>query len=357
MAVPAYISIWGTFLLVAVWYASNIATVISNKWLLSRSGFDRPVFLTLCHMIACVLLALVASGWQPIAHLKNWRQGMRIAGLSIIFLSTIVLGNASLIYIPVNFNQAIGATTPFFTALLAFVFQGAREHWIVYCSLLPVVGGVIINSHGEPLFHTLGVTLCVMSVCGRAIKTVVQSMLMTEGDKMDPMSLLFYMAVFAVGMLLPVIWLLEPAALGEAIQLYSTQKEFGLALLCNASLAYSTNLLNFMVVKYTSALTMQVLGNAKGVVGSVVAVLIFQNAVTAQSVLGYAVTVAGVYWYSAAKKHYKPSPQEPLTGPSKVAQDAASALVHREQLSPQRVSTPVADHPPGTRTSHFREHP
>ncbi len=29
-------------------------------------------------------------------------------------------------YIPVNFNQAIGATTPFFTAILAYLFQVGR---------------------------------------------------------------------------------------------------------------------------------------------------------------------------------------------------------------------------------------
>jgi hypothetical protein len=37
----------------------------------------------------------------------------------------------------------------------------------------------------------------------------------------------------------------------------------------------------------------QVLGNAKGVVGSVVAVLVFRNTVTVQSILGYTITVAG----------------------------------------------------------------
>ena len=42
----------------------------------------------------------------------------------------------------------------------------------------------------------------------------------------------------------------------------------------------------------------QVLGNAKGVVASVVSVMIFRNPVTAQGALGYAITIAGVYGYS-----------------------------------------------------------
>lgn len=44
--------------------------------------------------------------------------------LSVIFCFTIVLGNLSLKYIPVSFNQAVGATTPFFTAIFAVMLQG-----------------------------------------------------------------------------------------------------------------------------------------------------------------------------------------------------------------------------------------
>ncbi len=50
--------------------------------------------------------------------------------------------------------------------------QGVREHAVVYLSLLPVMGGVIINSGGEPLFHLLGFSLCMTATAGRAIKTV-----------------------------------------------------------------------------------------------------------------------------------------------------------------------------------------
>ena len=70
----------------------------------------------------------------------------------------------------------------------------------------------------------------------------------------------------------------------------------------NSFLAYFVNLTNFLVTKYTSALTLQVLGNAKGIFAVVVSVLCFRNPVTVYSVLGYCVTVFGVVLYSHAKK-------------------------------------------------------
>lgn len=88
--------------------------------------YRRPVFLTLCHMMACATLGYLLSLGKctPIKPLKNKKQMWKVCLLACIFCLTIVLGNLSLKYIPVSFNQAIGATTPFFTAIFALLLQG-----------------------------------------------------------------------------------------------------------------------------------------------------------------------------------------------------------------------------------------
>lgn len=85
---------------------------------------------------------------------------------------------------------------------------------------------------------------------------------------------------------------------------------FWFLLLFNSFLAYFVNLTNFLVTKYTSALTLQVLGNAKGVVAVVVSVMYFRNPVTVYSLLGYGMTVTGVVLYSQAKKYARLSNSE-----------------------------------------------
>ena len=75
---------------------------------------------------------------------QSKNQFLKICGLSVVFCFSVVCGNVSLKYIPVSFNQAIGATTPFFTAVFAYVMSRKREAWITYGTLLPVVAGVII---------------------------------------------------------------------------------------------------------------------------------------------------------------------------------------------------------------------
>lgn len=51
-----------------------------------------------------------------------------------------------------SFNQAVGATTPFFTAIFAYLMTVKREAWLTYATLVPVVTGVVIASGVNLLF-------------------------------------------------------------------------------------------------------------------------------------------------------------------------------------------------------------
>lgn len=140
---------WSTVGMVVAWYGSNIGVLLLNKYLLSNYGFKYPVFLTLCHMTACSLLsyvAIVCMKVVPVQTIKSGAQLLKIAGLSVVFCFSVVCGNVSLRYLPVSFNQAIGATTPLFTAVFAYVMSSKKEAWVTYLTLLPVVAGVIIAS-------------------------------------------------------------------------------------------------------------------------------------------------------------------------------------------------------------------
>jgi drug/metabolite transporter (DMT)-like permease len=134
------------------------------------------VFLTLCHMLACsaTSYAVAATRLVPLQPIKSRAQLGKIAVLAVVFCLTVVLGNVSLRYIPVSFNQAIGATTPAFTAALSFALMHARESRGTYLSLIPVVFGIIVASGAEPLFSLIGFMAAISATAGRAFKSVLQ---------------------------------------------------------------------------------------------------------------------------------------------------------------------------------------
>lgn len=140
---------WFTIGLVSAWYTSNIGVLLLNKYLLSNYGFKYPIFLTMCHMTACSLLSYVAIVWMkmvPLQTIRSRPQFLKISALSLVFCGSVVSGNVSLRYLPVSFTQAIGSTTPFFTAVFAYMMTKNREAWLTYAALIPVVTGVVIAS-------------------------------------------------------------------------------------------------------------------------------------------------------------------------------------------------------------------
>ncbi|EEE62153.1 hypothetical protein OsJ_16940 [Oryza sativa Japonica Group] len=297
--------------LVASWYASNIGVLLLNKFLLSTYGFRYPVFLTACHMSACALLsyaAAAASAAAPRGCAAAPLQGAARQGGAARGGVLRLRGrrDVSLRYLPVSFNQAVGATTPFFTAVLAYAVAARREACATYAALIPVVAGVVIATGGEPSFHLFGFIMCIGATAARALKTVLQGILLSsEEEKLNPMELLGYMAPVAVVLLIPATFIMERNVLTMVTALAREDPSFIWILLCNSSLAYFVNLTNFLVTKHTSPLTLQVLGNAKGAVAVVVSILIFRNPVTFMGMLGYGITVAGVVLYGEAKKRSK----------------------------------------------------
>ncbi|KAL3534396.1 hypothetical protein ACH5RR_002857 [Cinchona calisaya] len=295
--------------LITLWYSSNIGVILLNKFLLSNYGFAFPIFLTMCHMSACAVLSYISIVFLkivPFQRIKSLSQFLRIATLSIVFCASVVGGNISLKFLPVSFNQAVGATTPFFTALFAYLMTLKREAWITYLCLVPVVGGVLIASGGEPSFHLYGFIMCIGATAARAFKSVLQGILLSsEGERLNSMNLLLYMSPIAVVVLLPAAIIMEPNVLEVTISLGMEHRYMVILLLLNATMAYGANLCNFLVTKHTSALTLQVLGNAKGAVAVVISILIFRNPVTVTGIAGYTMTVMGVVAYGEAKRRYK----------------------------------------------------
>ncbi|KNA25606.1 hypothetical protein SOVF_005070 [Spinacia oleracea] len=148
--------------------------------------------------------------------------------------------------------------------------------------------------------------MCISATAARAFKSVLQGILLSnEGEKLNSMNLMLYMAPIAVVALIPAVLIMEPTVLEVFVSLGNQHKFMLITLILNSLMAYGANLSNFLVTKYTSALTLQVLGNAKGAVAVVISILIFQNPVTVIGIGGYTMTVLGVVAYGETKRRLK----------------------------------------------------
>lgn len=148
--------------------------------------------------------------------------------------------------------------------------------------------------------------MCIGATAARAFKSVLQGVLLSsEGEKLNSMNLMLYMSPIAVLVLLPAAVIMEPNVWEVTVSLAVKHRFMWLLLVTNSTMAYAANLCNFLVTKHTSALTLQVLGNAKGAVAVVISILLFRNPVTFVGIAGYTMTVMGVVAYGEAKRRYK----------------------------------------------------
>ncbi|KAM0024141.1 putative sugar phosphate transporter domain-containing protein [Helianthus debilis subsp. tardiflorus] len=125
-------------------------------------------------------------------------------------------------------------------------------HRLLFCSLTSLVW-----LQGEPNFHLFGFIRCIGATAARALKSVLQGILLSsDGEKLNSMNLLLYMAPVAVVILLPAALLIEDNVVGITIALARKDVNVVWYLLFNSPMAYRVNLSNFLVTKHTSALSL-----------------------------------------------------------------------------------------------------
>ncbi|KAL0317117.1 UNVERIFIED_CONTAM: putative sugar phosphate/phosphate translocator [Sesamum angustifolium] len=294
--------------LVAAWYSSNIGLLLLNKYLLSNYGFKYPIFLTICHMTVCSLLSYIAIFWMKMVpmHTVNSRvQFMKISALSLIFCASVVSGNISLKYLPVSFNQAIGATTPVFTAVFAYLMTLKMESWLTYVTLIPVVAGVIIAAGGEPTFHLFGFIMCLGATAARALKSVVQGILLSS-EEYDS---------YVLSTTIPLrLKALICCIITSCNALYGEKCRYNVGISKRRYKNYLVAALQFcagVFCKFDQLFGHKAYqcfnssgpGKCKGAMAVVLSILIFKNPVSATGMIGYSLTVFGVILYSEANKH------------------------------------------------------
>jgi drug/metabolite transporter (DMT)-like permease len=121
---------------------SNLGVLLLNKLLLSYWNFKQPVLLTFLHMIsgAIFIWGLRALKLLSIQSIQSTQQLTKVMVLSLVFACAVLCANVSLKFLAVSMNQAIGAATPVFAAVFAFLLQGRAQllspvH--VFCTVLP----------------------------------------------------------------------------------------------------------------------------------------------------------------------------------------------------------------------------
>jgi len=215
----------------------------------------------------------------------------------------------------------LSSLSPLVTVGMAVLMRGKQYNAWTWGSMPLICGGLLVCSVKEVNYNLKGVICVIGATVLRAVKSVMQESLLDQ--KLDSITLLFYLAPWAGGFLLLMSLVcegLEPYRMllpqdpmdlfapfkAESLQVAelpaggerSSGKGMLAALLVASGVnACFLNLCGNQVTAYCGAVMLQILGNVKACVAIAVSAFILGNAVTPHQVAGVVVSLFGVWVY------------------------------------------------------------
>jgi Triose-phosphate Transporter family len=162
-------------------------------------------------------------------------------------------------------------------------------------NVLIIVFGVALASFGEIKFVWLGFFFQAGGIFAEALRVVlIQMLLSSEGQNMDPLVSLYYFAPICTAMNFLVALVTEL----PSFSLSSISRVGLFTLFLNALLAFLLNASSVFLIGKTSGLVMTLCGVLKNILLVLASVLLWGTVISPIQVLGYAIAVVGLIYYS-----------------------------------------------------------
>lgn len=289
-------------------YVGALSTItLSVKFVLSLNHFPYPKLLTSLHFITgalatggILLYRKVADGKEipmPTVH----ELSMMIVPIALALELSVVANNMALVHSSASFTEILGSANCVVTMGVVAAMGMPLDPALIAPALL-VAFGCGVASYGDVDFSLLGCILCLTACFLRSIKVALQQKLLTgkAREKFDPVALLFWIAVPSFVLMMGLSFATEGLApyrkLAGLDSVAFAHLQTAMILSCFNALIL--NLAQLYVTKHLGAVGSQLAAQMKMTLVVLGGVALFGEKITTTEIVGFAMSITGVYWFS-----------------------------------------------------------
>jgi len=225
---------------------------------------------------------------------------LKFLPIGAAFATSIVCGNAAYGYLSVSFLQIMKQSNIVVIYSLSVLcgLEALRRCSVVL--LVATVSGTMLAVHGEMHFKIAGFLLQLVSTLSEAAKVIIQGVLMSGTYKLDPMTMVLFMAPACLLANVVPFLVHEGPRMSEIGAQFSGHLPF---ILFNACLAFILNLLVAQCIKQLSPVGYLLCGIVKDVAIIVTSSFFLGESLSIQQVCGFCMALSGVACYSLYKQN------------------------------------------------------
>jgi drug/metabolite transporter (DMT)-like permease len=286
---------------------------MSVRYVFEEYHFNFPKFLTALHFLAsgviCCLVLLCTSSLSSKRASVTWREMLfKMTPLSVVFTCSIGFGNAALMHSSTSFVEMMSSCTPVCTVIVAILFRQPFNKKLLW-PVLVVCVGLAVCASGAMQFSMLGCIFTLLATFLRAVKAVIQQILMGQKDsKYEPVELLAWISLPSVVLMLA--WSAAMEGVEPYVMLANASAPLVGSIGISCGIACILNVMATFVVKDLGAVGAQLTGQLKGVITVLGGMAVLNEAVYPQQAVGYAFVLLGVFWYTRTEAALKAQEKE-----------------------------------------------